>query len=380
MGRGIAWTCVRAGCQVLLHDTDPVRLHDVVRTLSVDDLAPKAVTSLQQFVAAEIVIETIPEDVALKRRWWTEIEPALSPGAILASNTSSIPISQLAAGLQRPERFCGLHFCHPVECRELVEVVAGAGTASAIVLRAEAFARRIGKLPVPVGDGPGFVLNRLLSLYLTEALELLLEGVELEQLDAAAARLGMPLGPLQQLDQFGLAVAIAVGRTLWQAFPDRWVPSELLVAVYQARRKSGRPDAGFYQCDALTATAGTAAALDPLTRKILSERSRPIGPLSDAELDRRLWLPILIESARILDEGLVRHPDAIDQILCSGLGLLPAFRGLWTPAKEAGEEQLRAWLTPLQPLGGRFVPPASLFTLLGSASTTAAPLTAPRAA
>ena len=359
MGRGIVSAALAGGLRVFLHDPDIGRVDRVLNEGSTTSDRLRPVDSSEQFAEADLVIESIPEDLALKRSWLAATEPSLKPNAILATNTSSFTLGALADGLVRPERLCGLHFCHPVQERDLVEVVRGRRTSPETADAAVRFVEILGKRPMLVGDGPGFVLNRLLSLYLGEALELLQAGVDLPELNAAAAQLGMPLGPLQQVDQFGVELAVAVGRSLWQAFPDRWVPSELLLAVCRARRRARQVGLGFYSESEPGGRRSASAQLDPLALTILYERRRNIRSFSHAEIERRLWLPMLLEAFRILDDGLVAGLDDIDRILELGLGMQPGGFRLTERAISAGPEGLLTLLQPLRSIGGRFQPPAS---------------------
>ncbi|MFV0443002.1 MAG: 3-hydroxyacyl-CoA dehydrogenase family protein [Planctomycetaceae bacterium] len=355
MGEGITRRCLQAGLDVCLHDVDSARVSRISGELSLLPARLRAINSVHDFAATDLVIEAIPEDLRLKRQWLTDVESVLPPQTLIATNTSCLPLTSLTEVLRHPERLCGLHFCHPVVQRPLIEVVRGADTSADTVARALLFSRDIGKTPIVVGDGPGFVLNRLLSLYLTEALELLLEGVELQTLDVVATGLGMPLGPLQQLDAFGLELALAVGRRLWEAFPKRWVPSELLIALCKATRRDEFLDRRLYVAADSDGTTGRSMTLHPRAASILRERTRASRRLSIAEIERRLWLPMLLETPRILDAGLVGGWAEIDRILELGLGMPPGGLALERRAS-VGEQQLQRWLSPLQSLGGRFVP------------------------
>jgi len=355
MGEGIARVCLQAGLDVRLHDVDSPRVARIVRELAFPPRRLRAVNSCGEFSGTDLVIEAIPEDLPLKRRWLMDVEPTLPPSIVVATNTSSLPLASLAPSLRHPERFCGLHFCHPVTQRPLLEVVRGMHTSTDALSSASTFARDIGKTPIIVGDSPGFVLNRLLSLYLTEALELLLEGTEHRVQDEVAAGLGMPLGPLQQLDAFGLELALSVGRQLWKAFPDRWLPSELLIALCKAERRNEFGNCGLYADTEPDDPANQSRCLHPRAAQILQERQRRLSQLTRLEVERRLWLPLLLEATRILEAGLVRRWAEIDQILELGLGMQPG--GFRLELRAAiGEQQLLQWLKPLRSLGGRFVP------------------------
>lgn len=356
MGRGITRSLLQAGYQVRLQDLDAARVWDVVRELDRHETRLRPVCDMADLIESDIVIEAIVEDFSAKKRWMEEVEPLLPAKTILATNSSSFPLRSFADGLRYPSRLCGMHFCHPVEDRLLVEVVRGEKTSSAAITQAEDFVHRLGKTPVIVSDGPGFVLNRLLSLYLIEALELLKEGVTVEELNAVALQLGMPLGPLRQLDSFGLETAVAVGRQLWTAFPQRWIASELLIAVCKLRRRQGLVGHGFLKAEVDPVPHRSDDQLDPAVAQIVAERIHHTCSLTTAAIARRLWLPLLVESTRILEDGLVARLADIDRILELGLGMKLSVLNLEQRAASAGIKRLQDWLLPFQSLGGRFVP------------------------
>ena len=335
MGSAIARECARAGLSLVVHDSNIELLETAareIRALSTGgEASVRVVGTAREFRDVDLLIEVLPEELALKRSILVAQDALLRPGAVLATNTSSLPLAELITGIGRPERVCGLHFCHPVEERRLVELIVGPRTSWETQARGEEFARAIGKAPVVVGDGPGFVLNRLLSLYLNEALDLILEGVELAQLDRVAKCLGMPCGPLEQLDGFGIPVAVAVGRTLYWAFPERCRPSELLIALYKDGRRSRRERIRF-----LVPSDGPSdtPTLDADARRIIEERRGATRAFSDDEVARRLSSPVALEAARIVEDGLISSEAEIERVLRLGLGMTGMGRSLVTGMDE----------------------------------------------
>ena len=193
-----------------------------------------------------LVLEAVVESITVKRSLFGQLERQIKPDAILASNTSTIPITRLAQELMHPERFCGIHFFNPVRVAKLVEIIRGAKTNDETVATAVEFAKRIGRTPVVVNDGPGFLVNRLLFPYLNEAIELMIDGASLHEIDQAAIDFGMPLGPFAVFDLIGIDTAFYAGRNFWLAFPERVSLSPVLPTLVKARalgQKSGR---GFY--------------------------------------------------------------------------------------------------------------------------------------
>lgn len=373
MGREIAAAAARAGMTVRLSDSNLAVAADAVQQiLSLHEsrvgqhlrlVEPGAgpeisvATDDTEIADADLVIEAVTENLAIKSAILSRIEPQLRSGAIFASNSSSLSLTQLSKVLQTPGRFCGLHFCHPVSERPLVEVIYTDTTTSDTLNRVNAFATSLRMAPIIIRDSPGFLLNRLLVPYLNEALELLLEGADIESLDRAAAAFGMPQGPLALFDEFGIDVAIAVGRSLYQAYPERIVPSELLIAIYKSGRLGRKAGGGFYP----TQTDAREGRVDPKVLDLIRERRRSNCPLSDSVISRRLFVPVLLEATRILQEKLVDSPSAIDAALRRGLGMRCPNSGIFSWANAIGARTLLDWLKPLHSLGQRFEPTQLLF-------------------
>ncbi|MCR4415642.1 MAG: 3-hydroxyacyl-CoA dehydrogenase NAD-binding domain-containing protein, partial [Thermoguttaceae bacterium] len=312
-------------------------------------------TSDARLGRCDLVLESVVEDAAVKRQVFARLEPHLAPGTVLATNTSTIPIAILAAGLAEPQRFCGLHFFHPVRRRPLVEIVRGPNTSDRTIAAAVAFAQRIDKVPIVVADGPGFLVNRLLMPYLTEALELLLDGATLEQVERAATQFGMALGPLRLLDEIGLDTALLAGRVLYEAFPERAAPSPLLVAMYKAKRWGRKTGAGFFSYPP-GLDQDAPGQPDPAVDALLAPWVRAPKPHTDEAIVYRLLLPMVLEATRVLAEGKVAHPRDIDRAVVLGLGFPAARRGLLAWADTLGPARLLELLRPLEPLGPRMHP------------------------
>lgn len=361
MGRGIARVSLQAGIRVRFADVDDAAAQSAVEELlaaplprlltdSPDDPPVSVIRADHQFGSVDLVIEAVAEDRRIKTDVLSRVEQQMRADALLATNTSSLPITELAKCLQRPDRFCGLHFCYPVEQRPLVEIVGADTTAAETLQEAEKFATTIGMSPVTVGDAPGFLLNRLLVPYLNEALELVLENADLDELEAAALRFGFPKGPLAQLDDFGLDVALNVGRTLYQSFPDRIGPSEMLIAMYKAGRLGRKTGHGFQIDDGVASSTVVPAVVDIINRRARATR------VSSSDIERRLLLPMLLEATRALEESLVDRSSVVDRVLRDGLGMTDRYRGLFGWADAVGVRQIIQWLEPLQSLGPRFEP------------------------
>jgi 3-hydroxyacyl-CoA dehydrogenase/enoyl-CoA hydratase/3-hydroxybutyryl-CoA epimerase len=257
---------------------------------------------------ADVVIEAIFENLQAKRELFARLEAQAKPEAVLASNTSSLKLADIAAGFRNPSRLVGIHFFNPVPQMQLVEVVKGANTDAAVAKKAAAFVRQIDKLPLLVKDSPGFLVNRVLGPYLDQALRLVDGGIAPETLDAAAVSFGMPMGPIELADTVGLDICLAVGKEL--AGEHAEAPKKLaeLVAAGNLGRKTGQ---GFYAWKNGKARKG-------------SRRDAPADAQSD--LSAKLMAPYLREARAAVAEGIVADADLADAGLIFGTGFAP-FRG-----------------------------------------------------
>ncbi len=282
---------------------DPVKIEEATARLTADVEGEGA-------AQADIVIEAIFESLQAKRDLFANLEPRMKPGAILATNTSSIVLESLAEGLTRPERLVGLHFFNPVPQMPLVEVIHFAATDPAALQTATAFTRRLDKLPVPCRSAPGFIVNRVLMPYLQEAMHAAQQGVPLTAIDDAAVQFGMPMGPIELADVVGLDVASHVGEII-AADLGRPIPSlprlRELVALGKLGRKSG---AGFYPWKDGKPVKPPAAAAEPAPRDLID----------------RLILVLVNECAACLRERIAEDADLIDAAVVFGTGFAP-FRG-----------------------------------------------------
>ncbi len=195
------------------------RMTEAERGAKMAFIAPTLDTS--GFGQVDLIVEAVVEQLAVKRKVLAEIEPRIGARTVFATNTSSLPIGEIASGAVHPERVVGMHFFNPVHRMPLVEVIAGPRTSPEAVATVHSLAVRMGKVPVIVQDGPGFLVNRILTLYLNEAMQLLLEGVRIDAIDRAMLAFGMPMGPFALLDQVGLDTARHVGGVMVEAFGER---------------------------------------------------------------------------------------------------------------------------------------------------------------
>ena len=289
---------------------------------------------------ADVVIEAIFENVAAKQALYAELEPKLKASAILATNTSSIKIETLCQNLADPSRLVGIHFFNPVAQLQLVEVVQGASTRAPVVTDALKFTRKLDKLPLPCKSAPGFVVNRILTPYVNEALFALEAGIPPEVIDRAAVLFGMPMGPIELTDVVGLDVSLHVGRVLSEAF-HREIPQILIKLVEQKKlgRKSGE---GFYRWQ------------DGKAQK--NEAKHIAIP---ADLEDRLILPLLNESVAVIREATVQDGDLLDAGAVFATGFAPFRGGPLHYAKQRGITEVTNRLNELADrYGERFRPDA----------------------
>src|SRR5690606_1204477 len=289
--------------------------------------------------AADLVIEAIIEDGDAKRALYAQVEPRLPAGALLASNTSSIPIAELAAGLARPAQFGGLHYFNPVALMPLVEIVHHDGIADDTARRLAAFCRAIDKLPVPVDGTPGFLVNRVLFPYMLEAATALSEGIPGKAIDKAALAFGMPMGPIELIDTVGLDVAAGVGAEL-APFLGLPIPDALATPPEAGRR--GRKDGqGFYRWEA-------GKAVKP---------ELPKDCRAPDDLQDRLVLPLLNECVACLHDQVVADADLLDAGVIFGTGFAPFRGGPVQYIRDTGPDALLATLESLRARhGDRFTP------------------------
>lgn len=373
MGSGIAARHLRSGFPLVLVDIDEQALTAAVpcilaeaawdrRSGSADPTAAlghatrlRSAATLASCAGVDLVIESVTERPDVKQQVLADIERVVGPDTVIATNTSTNPIGRLAAGLEAPARFCGMHFFNPVRRMMLVEVVRGPATSDRTVAAVVAHAKRLGKVPVVVSDSPGFLVNRILMPYLHEAGELLREGVPAERIDRAARAFGMPLGPIELYDMVGLDTAFYAGLVLSAAFGDRIEASPVIPALVKAGRLGRKTGAGFYRY-AGTGPHARPAGFDDRAGEVIARYAHPPRDTSDRVLVDRLFLPMLLEALRVIDEGLVRDVGDVDLAVIHALGF-PAFRGgllAWGDSLGAAEVVRR--LEPLVDLGLRMQP------------------------
>jgi 3-hydroxyacyl-CoA dehydrogenase/enoyl-CoA hydratase/3-hydroxybutyryl-CoA epimerase len=352
MGRGIASLLAERGLWTRLADTAPAALDAalVEHRSGVQDRLRKrrlekheanfaidrldAARTLEGFARAGIVIEAVAERLDVKRAVFAEIARQVAPDAILATNTSSLSVAAIAEMLPHPERVVGMHFFNPVKKMPLVEIVRGPRTSPRTVAEAAALALRLGKTPVVTADCAGFLVNRLLGPYLDESLRLLAAGVEPARLDAALKDFGMPMGPLELLDEVGFDVALHAARSLHAAYGERMTPCDVLDALGKDGRLGKKSGKGFY------VHGVKQTGLDPDLERLVPRSVARARELSDEALASRAILAMLAEAARALEERVVAGPRELDLATVFGMGFPPFHGGLLRWADTLGPAEI----------------------------------------
>ena len=368
MGSGIAQWLSSRGVSVILRDVnaeaidrglaniDKTYADAVKRGLMSDEKAKQgrariiASTAPVEMRNVQIVIEAASEKLEIKKQIFADLSAKTGPAAILATNTSALPIGELAAITKSPGRVIGLHFFNPVSRMKLVEVVVGKQTAPETTDRALAFTRQIGKLPVLVQDSPGFLVNRVLFPYLLEAAQLYESGVSANEIDEALVQWGMPMGPLRLVDEIGIDITIDIADTLEKAYGERDRAPEILRQMREEKMLGRKSGIGFYKYDGKNQSpnpppprTGSAVASEALERwrnpsSDHPERSERAHEPRDREVPRsarndrqddlalRLIFLMVNEAARCLEEKVVATPEDADHGMILGTGFAP-FRG-----------------------------------------------------
>ncbi len=314
--------------------------------------------TFEGFKHVDLVVEAVVEDLEIKKKVFKELEKHCSKEAVLASNTSSLSISLIAAAVSDPKRVVGMHFFNPVDKMPLVEVIRGKETSDEATALVFQLAKKLGKTPIVVKDGPGFVVNRILAPYMNEAVHLMAEGVPVSEIDRVMEKFGMPMGPCALLDEVGLDTGAKVSKVLYGAFGDRMKPPAMMEAVVAEKRLGKKTGKGIY----LYENGGKKRVEDPELYGKLGIKTGKHIP--EAEIIKRLIYPMINEAARIIEEELVRDVSDIDVGMIFGTGFAPFRGGLLRYADSVGTEQIVSDLELMsRNVGPRFAPSSYLQSL-----------------
>jgi len=271
------------------------------------------------FKKVDLLVEAVVENMEIKKKVFAEVENYVSPDCLLTSNTSSLSVQEMSTALKDPSRFLGLHFFNPVHMMPLVEIIIHDKTSPETIEACYQWVLKTKKTPVVVKDGPGFLVNRILTPFLNEAGHMLELGVSVEDIDKAATDFGMPMGPCRLLDEVGIDVGLKVGKVMFEGIGSRLTPSKISDKLVEKKFLGKKTSKGFYLYD----EKGKVNGLNPEVQELLPEKSLK---LSREDIQKRLILPMINEAAAILSDGIVTSSSSVDLGLIFGIGF-PPFRG-----------------------------------------------------
>lgn len=361
MGGGVAYQSVSRGIPVVMKDINPqaleagvgeaarllegqvgrgrIKREDAARALG----AIQGALSYGDFAHLDVVVEAVTENPKVKAQVLADAEAAMSDGAVLASNTSTIPITSLAENLKHPENFCGMHFFNPVHRMPLVEIIRGEKTGDSAIATVVAFAKRLGKTPIVVKDGPGFLVNRILIPYMGIFQMLVMEGADIQALDKTMEQYGWPMGPAQLIDVVGLDTTTHIGEVMSKLLPHvalknpENTPVPLLFKADHLGQKNGK---GFYAWEK-DSRGRPRKSFDPAVMEVLKPclTGKGEGLVGEVVVER-MMIPMVIEASRCLEQGIVETPTELDMALILGLGFPPFRGGLLRYADSIGLDNL----------------------------------------
>ncbi|WP_257274718.1 MULTISPECIES: fatty acid oxidation complex subunit alpha FadB [unclassified Endozoicomonas] len=345
MGGGIAYQSAYKGTPILMKDIaqdglnlglaeaskllskrvargrmDPLKMGEVL-----NHIVPTL--SYSEFGDVDVVVEAVVENVNVKKAVLGEVENHVSEDAVLASNTSTISITELAKDLKRPEKFCGMHFFNPVHAMPLVEVIRGEKTSEETVATVVAYAKKMGKVPIVVNDCPGFLVNRVLFPYFGGFASLVKDGADFQKVDKVMEKFGWPMGPAYLLDVVGIDTGSHAEKVMAEGFPDRmsrdW--KNAIDVMYEKGRYGQKTNVGFYKYEQ-DKKGKPKKVVDETAYQLLSEVAGESREFETQEIIDRMMIPLCMETVRTLEDGIVDTPAEADLALLNGIGF-PIFRG-----------------------------------------------------
>lgn len=315
-------------------------------------------TDFTSYSQIDVVIEAVFEDLNLKQQMVADIEQNAKDSTIFATNTSSLPIYQIAEKAARPENIIGLHYFSPVEKMPLVEVIPHQSTSEETVATVVALARKQGKTPIVVKDCAGFYVNRILAPYMNEAAQVLMAGEPIEKLDTALLDFGFPVGPITLLDEVGVDIGAKIMPILVKELGPRFQGPDVFDVLLNDNRKGRKSGRGFYTYK------GKKKEVDKSVYKLL--KLTPESKLSDNEMALRCVLPMLNEAVRCLDEGIIRSPRDGDIGAIFGIGFPPFLGGPFRYMDQIGIDKLVEMMNKhAEKYGDKFAPCDGLLTRAG---------------
>ncbi len=351
MGGGIAWLLADAGQRPIMKDINQRGLELGLKQasdnfmgavkrkkLSEEDFNRKQRSIRPQlgyagFKRVDLVIEAVLENMDVKKKVFKELENEVDDHCLLTSNTSSLSITEMASVLKKPERFAGLHFFNPVHQMPLVEIIRHPKVSNETIQRLVNWVHQVKKTPVVVNDGPGFLVNRILMPFINESVFLLSEGVSIDDLDKAVLNFGMPMGPCRLMDEVGLDVLVHVGHIMEKGLGARAKACALSQKVIDTGALGKKNRKGHYLYD----EAGKVIEKNPDVLTLLPSQQKK---MSEVDIQMRVFLPMINESARILDEKIAENAGDVDLGLIFGTGFPPFRGGLLRYADQEGLEKI----------------------------------------
>ena len=358
MGGGVAYQSASKGTPILMKDINSKALHlgmseatgllgKQIKRKKIDATKMAQTISMitptlsyGDFKNVDIVVEAVVENMNIKKSVLKELEDNVREDAIIASNTSTIDISDLAEGLKRPENFCGMHFFNPVHRMPLVEVIRGKKTSDAAIAKTVKYALQMGKTPIVVNDCPGFLVNRVLFPYFNGFNHLIADGVDYKRIDKVMEKFGWPMGPAYLMDVVGIDTGDHAASIMASAFDRMKIEDTTIVqALHKADRLGQKNKVGFYKYE-LDRKGKLKKSIDPSVEEIISKVVKKKIEITDEEIIERMMLPMIFECARCLDENIVATPIEVDMGLLLGLGFPPFRTGALKYADSVGLKNL----------------------------------------
>ena len=371
MGGGIAYQSAWKGVPVVMKDIseksltlgmteaagkiDGLKLSGVISTI-------QPVLEYTGFDRVDVVVEAVVENPKVKKAVLAETEEKVRPETVLASNTSTIPISELASVLKRPENFCGMHFFNPVHRMPLVEVIRGEKTSDDTIAKVVAWASKMGKTPIVVNDCPGFFVNRVLFPYFAGFSQLLRDGADFRKVDKVMEKqFGWPMGPAYLLDVVGIDTAHHAQAVMAAGFPQRMQKDyrDAIDALFDANRFGQKNGLGFWRYKE-DSKGKPKKEEDPAVDSLLAGVSQPKRDFTDDEIIARMMIPMINEVVRCLEEGIIASPAEADMALVYGLGFPPFHGGAFRWLDTLGSARYLDMVQQYQHLGPLYDVPEGL--------------------
>jgi 3-hydroxyacyl-CoA dehydrogenase/enoyl-CoA hydratase/3-hydroxybutyryl-CoA epimerase/enoyl-CoA isomerase len=359
MGGGIAYQSASMGVPVLMKDIKHEQLDlgmneatkllnkEVERKKMTPERMGKVISqitptlSYADFGATNFVVEAVVENEKVKKSVLQDVEKAVSPDTVLASNTSTISITKLAEGLARPEKFCGMHFFNPVHRMPLVEIIRGAKSSPETIATAVNYANQMGKTPIVVNDCAGFLVNRILFPYFKGFVHLIEDGVDFQKIDKVMEKFGWPMGPAYLLDVVGIDTGVHASKIMAEAFPDRmaYKSKNILETMYENKRFGQKNNLGFYEYE-MDKKGKPVKKVNPAVYELIKPMIKRTIEVTDEQIIERMMIPMIIESSRCLEDKIVESPVEVDMGLLLGLGFPPFRAGALKYADTIGLKKL----------------------------------------